>query len=703
MSEPLRRPAPIKHLCSRVGLLLAVLGISGFAATTGSAAGLPSSGIDSRATTSPVIADRLQFAQKTKSGDDLLTDTDDLLTDTDDLLTDKDDLLLDKDTDDVEDKPRRVRSRRRGGGRQAREDHEALSKESRFPSAAKCGECHPRQYEQWSVSQHSYSQLSPVYLSLNNRILELTNGSDGDFCLRCHSQVGANLGESPMISNLKRHPTSREGITCVVCHRQDTSYNKVSGRLALVEGHITEPVFGPKGNAEMVRVLNNPGDYPVVIDPKKSGLAIHKEVKFFAPISTPIFCGTCHDVTLFNGFRLEEAFSEYRMSPAAAAGVTCQDCHMGRVQGKKIAEGDKNYDFGPGAEIDGRPTTPRKLTDHFFAGPDYSIIHPGIFPHNVNAQRIASLEQWLEFKYKERWGIKAFEDDPKTKKIKFPEHWKFRADRERAREILEKEQFVRLRLARTKRLQVLHNGYLLQDVVVDRADRGGIVFRVKVANGHDGHNSPTGFTGERQVWLKVTVTDRDGKIVFRSGDADLNGDLRDDHSAFVHAHKVPIDEHLFSLQSAFLVQSGRGAELPQVVPIPYPFTSLPRVLPAPLSLIFTGEPPTERNHKKGIEPLGHRWAEYPIDGDALTGKGPYKARIELRSQMVPVNLINAIQSVGFDYFMSPREVADALVKRGDCLWVNDFTINLDAGGAGPARTGSMSKATKKCENLNKPY
>ncbi len=28
-----------------------------------------------------------------------------------------------------------------------------------------------------------------------------------------------NQGESPQISNLERHPTSREGITCVVCHR----------------------------------------------------------------------------------------------------------------------------------------------------------------------------------------------------------------------------------------------------------------------------------------------------------------------------------------------------------------------------------------------------------------------------------------------------------------------------------------------------
>jgi hypothetical protein len=144
----------------------------------------------------------------------------------------------------------------------------------------------------------------------------------------------------------------------------------------------------------------------------------------------------------------------------------------------------------------------------------------------------------------------------------------------------------------------------------------------------------------------------------------------------VHAHELPFDDDLFTLQSKFQVQSGRGAELPQVVPIPYPFISLPRVLPAPVSLIFTGEPPTERNHKKGIEPLGHRWAKYNIDGDALSGKGPYKAEIVLRSQMVPVNLLIVIQSVGFDYNMTPREVADAVVQGGDMLWRKEITIKV---------------------------
>ena len=52
----------------------------------------------------------------------------------------------------------------------------------------------------------------------------------------------------------------------------------------------------------------------------------------------------------------------------------------------------------------------------------------------------------------------------------------------------------------------------------------------------------------------------------------------------------------------------------------------------------------------------------PILLDALTGNGPYEATIRLRSQMVPVNLVIAIQDVGFDFGMSAREVADALIE-----------------------------------------
>ena len=231
-------------------------------------------------------------------------------------------------------------------------------------------------------------------------------------------------------------------------------------------------------------------------------------------------------------------------------------------------------------------------------------------------------------------------------------------------------------VATEKRLEVLRNGYLLGDVITGKADKDGIEFRVQVKSGTDGHNVPTGFTGERLVWLDVTVTDRDGKVIFRSGDRDPNGDLRDGHSSYVHAGEVPLDPYLFSLQSYFVTQNGRGGEIEHVLPIPYPFTSLPRIVPSPLSLVFTGEPQTERTHKRAIEPLGERWGGYQIEAGALTGKGPYKATIKLMEQPAPVNLLISMQSVGFDYGITPAQAGAALVAGAQLLWEKSLTFDI---------------------------
>ena len=558
-------------------------------------------------------------------------------------------------------------------GTSAEDAHEALFAESRYPSAGTCGTCHPKHYKEWGVSQHSYSQLSPVYLSLNNKINQLANGSNGDFCVRCHNQVGANLGEDTFKSNLERHPTSREGITCVVCHRVNKNYNKASGRLALIEGGLTDPVFGPTGNKEMARVLENTHEYKVVTDPKEAGRQVHKKVSLFENISNPMFCGACHDVTLFNGFRLEEAFSEYRTSPAAAEGITCQDCHMGKVQGV-----NSGYERGPAAVVGGVPTMERKLTNHFFAGPDYSVIHPGIFPHNSEAQQLATLGEWLQFDVDAGWGTDKFEDTV-TEQTKFPERWESIDDRYDAREILE-YQFERLEWAAEKRLEVLRKGYVLGDIVTQKSDKGGIAFKVQVKNGTTGHNVPTGFTGERLVWLEVTVTDATGKVVFRSGHRDPNGDLLDGHSSYVHAGKMDLDPYLLSLQSYFVTQNGRGGEIEHVIPIPYPVISLPRVLPSPLSLVFTGEPPTERNHKRGIEPLGERWGNYEVKAEQLVGKWPYKATVKLIQQPAPVNLLIAMQDVGFDYGLTPKQAGDALVAGAQTLWEREVKFDIRSSG-----------------------
>jgi cytochrome c553 len=552
-------------------------------------------------------------------------------------------------------------------------EHKSLFIESQYPSATTCATCHPKHFKEWSVSQHAYAQLSPVYLSFSSFTNEITSGTNGDFCFRCHSPVGANMNESPFISNLDRHPSSREGITCITCHRLTKAYNKRSGRLAILKGDLLAPVYGPTGGEELKRVLDNTDEYKVVTEKGKPGRKIHTEAVKFETLSSSTFCAQCHDVTLLNGFRLEEAFSEYRMSPASARGVTCQDCHMGKVQGV-----DSGYEHGPAAVIGGKETKPRKLTNHFFAGPDYSVIHPGLFPFNVVAQELATMREWLQFDHEAGWGTDAFEDKV-PKDMKFPSRWESVDDRYDAREVLN-VQFEQLKWAKGKRLEVLKNGYGLSEAVIVQDDNKGLRFRVKVENLTDGHNAPTGFAAERLIFLQVTVTDGAGKVVFVSGDLDPNGDVRDHESAFVINGDLPLDDQLFDLRGRILVTNSRGGERERVIPVPYPVTTIPFLRPTTRSFILTGESPVERIHRRSLAPLDHRWAEYSVDKDLLTGKGPYKAKIDFIAGMAPANLVGAIKGQGFDYAMSAREVAENVAAGYEVLYSKELIFKGDTAG-----------------------
>lgn len=556
------------------------------------------------------------------------------------------------------------------------EAHAALFAEDRFPSATTCAPCHEDIYREWSVSSHAYAQMSPVFNAMHAKILKETNGTNGDFCIRCHTPVGMNLEEPEFMSNLDRHPTSREGITCVVCHRLDQPYGKISGRLPIVEGSLYEPVFGPAGNDELERAIES-GRFNLQTDPERAGRGVHAEAREFSQLSRSGFCGSCHDVNLVNGFRLEEAFSEYKHAPAAGAGVSCQDCHMGAEPG--VPSG---YATGPAARVGDRETRPRKRTNHMFAGPDYSIVHPGIFPHNPEAQELATLREWLTFDWEAGWGTDAFEDSAPDD-FEFPPRWVEPDDRYDAADVVRDNLGLLDELA-GQRLQLLQAGYQLGDVIVDRADEGGIAFRVEFKNGTDGHNVPTGFDAERVVWLHVTVTDATGRVVFESGDLDPNGDVRDSHSVYVHDGALPADEHLFSLQSRFLVRMVRGGEREQVLTIPYSPDPLPFLRPSTSSTILTGRPRAARKHRQTIPPLGAKWASYSVDREALAGAaGPFYANIRIKAGMVPVNLVHEIEDVGFDYGMTARDVADAVVA-GQVV-VRERDVDLTAGGA---ETGS---------------
>ena len=564
----------------------------------------------------------------------------------------------------------------------ADQEHEALFLENRFPAATTCATCHPGHYREWSVSPHAYAQMSPVFNAFHGAVVALTNGTNGDFCIRCHSPVGMNLGEPEFMSNIDRHPTSREGVTCIVCHRVNKAYGKLSGRLAIVEGDLFEPVYGPKGGEELKRVIES-GDYFVNTERGRAGRAIHTGAEKFSQLSTSGFCGTCHDVNLVNGFRLEEAFSEFKNSPAAKDGTSCQDCHMATEPGVV-----SDYAQMPAAIVGGKPTRPRKRTDHMFIGPDHSVIHPGIFPHNTKASELATIREWLSYDVEAGWGTDEFESD-RPKDYEFPERWSSADDRYDARDILN-DNLALLEEANRARRKVLQAGYQFGRLEVLRADeKRGLEFKIEVRNATPGHGVPTGFDAERLVFVRVTVVDREGTVIYRSGDLDPNGDVRDLHSAYVHNGELPRDKHLLSLQSRFITRMVRGGDREQVLAINHSPDPLVFLRPSTSSTVLTGRPRGARKHKQGIAPGDSVWGKYKVEARALTGKGPYRARIQLIAGMVPVNLLNAIKVVGFDYGMSAREVAEKVVDGHLVLWETD--LELDPGASpGPRQSAASS-------------
>ena len=539
-----------------------------------------------------------------------------------------------------------------------------------FPSAAKCKTCHPAHYREWSVSPHAYAQLSPIFNAMQSRLNQLLNGTLGDFCIRCHTPVGMAKSEGLFVSNLCRPPSSREGVTCVVCHRINQSWGKGSGRQALVPGTIHSPVYGPLGSDILNEVLANPDDYGVLKTAPNDeirGRDIHnKSIRFFY-LTTSAFCGACHDVFAPNGFRLEDAFSEFKASPAAREKCqSCEDCHMGIIPG--VASGFRTE---PAAKVGNLYTAPRKRTMHMFAGPDHSIIHPGLFPHNPDAVKeecctelgegLATMREWLKYDYEAGWGLEEFEATVKEGEHEFGP-WADKSRRLKGREILN-DQMKLLGEYTGQRLAILRVGYGLGDIeLLKNSRRDGLAFKVGMFNGTDGHGVPTGFDAERVVFLRVIVWNPSGKIVYTSGDLDPNGDIRDAHSFYVHNGLLPLDRDLLSLQTKFITRNIRGGEREQILNVPFSLDPLPYNRPETRPFTFLGRPLGARKQKQNIEPHGWRYGHYHVDAHKVNCAGPYTVQAQIITGMVPVNLVHEISKAGFDYCMSAKEVADRVVS-----------------------------------------
>ena len=386
---------------------------------------------------------------------------------------------------------------------------------------------------------HAYAAQSPVFDAMAAKAFRDTSGEVGTFCTGCHSPVGVAQGESGAMGASERAELSKESVGCDVCHSATTHATPV-GNLSLY--FRSDGVKnGPYGSTAVEGHASEKSDF----------------------LQSPELCGSCHDVFNFPAIRIEEAYTEYSSSPAAEAGVTCQDCHMSSDPGAPAAR-----EIGPAAVVEGRTYPDRELSSHRFVGPDYSLLDR--FPYSDAEE---SAEAQAEY------------------------------------------------LLQVQRL--LENAARISDVRLS-LDGGSGEVEVDVESLVTGHNVPTGFTSERQLWVDIRVVDESGQVLLRSGDLDSYGDLRDSHSWDVLSGAEALDSQLVNFQSKNLHRHGNVDEY-YVEETVFPFDA-------------------DYIHKDSLAPLEKRTLRYGFErGGGGPSGGRLDVEVSLKYRNLPPYLLRALQ------------------------------------------------------------
>ena len=511
------------------------------------------------------------------------------------------------------------------------------------PTAAQCGYYQQQIYAELYSSNHAYASISPMFHKFEQKFQDLTQGTVGTFCVRCHQQVGTQLGEARDKPLWERSQISREGVTCITCHRVKEQYGKVNGERRVEPGKIYDPVFGSGEQSVIKDVLANKETYSVKTGADGRGNDIHEGMITNSQMTKSEFCVSCHQVAVNLGIKLEIVWDQYRDSPARKAGVTCQDCHMGKVPGKP-----EGYAKAPSAIVGGKQINPgRKHANHRFIGPGYSIAHPGIFPHNPKGQAI-SLKDWLLFDWRAGWGTTKFEDKVSNGKIriKFPKRWTDALDREEARQIIG-ENLIKLAERDKIRKKVMENSSKVDGPYIEGTPTVGadLAFSYKIKNTNTGHNLPSGSLGAQpQLWVNVALLDPDGNNIWESGYVDSNGDMADLHSLDVAAGRISADQQLVHFQTKFLTTNVKGTDREMYLPVNFDIDPLPHLRPPGIPTTVLNHPPLVRMENHSLAPLAEKLAKYQVPGNLIQKPGKYKLAFRMRSRAEPIYFMRFVGS-----------------------------------------------------------
>jgi len=342
-----------------------------------------------------------------------------------------------------------------------RTSDDRLANPQLLPSAADCGRCHRREFEEWTSSIHAVSGPDLIYetaADANEAAHRSRLGTEKvRWCESCHEPLLVLIGEVNPIPVVGPSDAALEGTTCIVCH--------------------TAVAADPEaGNAALVLAINEPYRYDdalIMAAPAEHARAM-RAVSHDPLLGSSEFCGACHTEIRppeINGgppIDMQTTYSEWRDSGYAELGIQCQDCHMRP---------------DPAAAIDailrtGEP--PPGPISHRFVGANYLLTDPDL-PSN--------LVTFL------RGG------HPPGPDLLTTERWK--AD---------------LRLQRAAILDLLQAAADLEIEAPATAEIGGEGrIAVTITNSGAGHDLPTGPLDQRHMWLEIAIADATGRSVYHSG------------------------------------------------------------------------------------------------------------------------------------------------------------------------------------------
>jgi cytochrome c554/c'-like protein len=520
---------------------------------------------------------------------------------------------------------------------QATDPHIELFAKNMYPSARECATCHEDIYHEWSVSAHAYAAVSPMFHKFEQKLNDLTHGTVGYFCMRCHAPVATALCASRAEPLWNLPEVAREGITCIACHRVQYVYGKSNGERRIEPGDVFTPVMGGIGGEGVAETIHRREHFKVKTSPNEAGPGqnMHAAGIYFEPLTRSEFCTPCHQVAVHPGIKLEVVWEQYRASPACKKGIQCQDCHMGRVPGVPLG-----YNVGPAAKIaDKTVNDQRKRSNHIFFGPNYSIAHPGVFPFHLKANRW-SMQDWLAFDWRAGWGTDEFENRVADGaiQVEFPPVWAEADDRNDAREIIE-ENLAKLNRKRELRVEVMENGSRVEGPFFDSPLCRGqdVRFHYIVTNTNEGHNLLTASLGAQpQYWANVALIGPDGRRLWETGYTDSCGDLANIHSIDVRHKRLPFDWQLFNLQTMFLITGAKGTDREFPVPVNVDIDQLPFIRPGAQPITTINHPPFIRMESQSLAPLGSRRVPYRIPGHLVQQPGTYRLSFRMRSRAEPI-------------------------------------------------------------------